>query len=583
MAVNVPSGTESNSSPEQQPQEQLGGFVEQTVADHILGDQPAARDKEDRLGFQPYVTAVAKFLTHPSTKVPLTMSVEGMWGAGKSSFMRLLQERLASLGQKRFVTFEAWRYNADEGLWAAFLDAFDSQLRERMSAGERREARWRLVRLRMSLQGAMDTVTTVGWMVAALLVSLSVVVYAGRHGWVWISQSNKDVVQLIAAAGGLAGTVAALLVFLSKLAELLKSPAALGRAKKLWGAPNFHERMPLIYDMTANLKSLVEAYVGEETVYVFIDDLDRCEYSKAAELIQGLLLLASSAPKVALIVGLDRDKVAAALSAKQEKLLPYLYKVGPSEIYTVGNDYGQRFLEKFIQISYGVPRPRASGLKAMINPKVAPPEPPPAPGMVSIQAVRVATGEDDSTTLNAMIDMANEVFDHNPRNVKQFVNILRLQAFMASETGLFEDPAVLRMSGILLTVPQLAKFVALCMRWPDFVAAALWDEKLVGNVENAATSASSQGEGKTPDLASSWLSDPYLGALFRFQATDPQFLLANVDFRLLTTVAPGRVQQTVTSSGPAARPTSDPPSGTPSPTESVAAKGYPQSASSAAR
>jgi hypothetical protein len=224
------------------------------------------------------------------------------------------------------------------------------------------------------LQGATDTVVTIGWMMAAFLISISVVVYAAKHGLSFLGvgqQKNKDVVDLIATVGGLAGTVAAVVVFLSKLGELLKSPAALIRAKKLWGNPDFRERMPLIHDMTTNLKSLVEAYAVDETVYVFIDDLDRCEYSKAAELIQGLLLLVSSAPKVALIVGLDREKVAAAIAAKQEKLLPYLYNVGPDEIHTVGNEYGQRFLEKFIQVSYVVPSPRASGLKAMINPNVA--------------------------------------------------------------------------------------------------------------------------------------------------------------------------------------------------------------------
>jgi KAP family P-loop domain len=547
MAATEQSDAVPNFSAEQQPKQQAGGFVQETVADHILGDQPAQHEEQDRLGFKPYVTAVAKFLTHESTKVPLTMSVEGVWGAGKSSFMQLLQEKLAILGKKRFVTFEAWRYSADEGLWAAFLDAFDSQLQSAMNRKERLAARLRLVFLRMSLQGAMDTVITIGWAVAALLILIPLFWFAVKHrGSFWGNfhpRDGKDVVDLIESVGGCAGTVAALLVFLSKLGELLKSPAALDRARKLWGKPDFHERMPLIYDMTTNLRSLVEAYVGDETVYVFIDDLDRCEYSKAAELIQGLLLLASSAPKVALIVGLDREKVAAAMAAKQEKLLPYLYKVVPDEIYTVGHEYGQRFIEKFIQVSYVVPSPRASGLKAMINPNVAPPEAPPAPGMVSMQAVKVATGEDDSTTLNAMIDMANEVFDRNPRNVKQFVNMFRLQVFIASETGLFEEPAVTRMSGMLLTVPQLAKFVALCMRWPDFVEAAMLDDKLVGKMENHVAPMSIGGQGEAPDTAKKWLIDRHLSALLRFQAVEPQFRLANVDLHLLTTVAPGRVTQ----------------------------------------
>jgi hypothetical protein len=158
----------------------------------------------------------------------------------------------------------------------------------------------------------------------------------------------------------------------------------------------------------------------------------------------------------------------------------------------------------------------------------------------------VATGEDESTTLNAMIDMANDVFERNPRNVKQFVNILRLQAFIASETGLFEDPAVMRATGALLTVPQLAKFVALCMRWPDFVEAAIRDESLVGAVEGALAPKTQGQQTTTPDAATKWLNDRHLAALLRFQADDPQFLLKYVNFQLLTMVAPVKEKQNET-------------------------------------
>ena len=56
-----------------------------------IGDQPT---KEDTLGFKPYVIAIAKFLTAPDTKPPLTISIEGEWGRGKSSFMKQLKTRI---------------------------------------------------------------------------------------------------------------------------------------------------------------------------------------------------------------------------------------------------------------------------------------------------------------------------------------------------------------------------------------------------------------------------------------------------------------------------------------------------------
>ncbi|HEY2859171.1 MAG TPA: P-loop NTPase fold protein [Terracidiphilus sp.] len=548
--INPSQTVPSSEQPFPNPQ---AGFGDETIADHILGDQPAEKFSEDRLGFKPYVEAVAKFLTDESTKAPLTMSVEGLWGSGKSSFMRLLQTKLGELGKRRFVAFEAWQYSADEGLWAAFLDAFDAQLWKSLKWREKWRARYKLVKLRMSVQGAMDTVVTGLWIVFAMLILVPVGWYSLKHFRIlgdmlshFGGNKGEEISELLAAFGGVAGSMAAVLVFVSKLHELLKSPAALNRTKKLWGRPDFHDRLPLIQEMTRNLQSLIEAYAGkDETVYVFIDDLDRCEYTKAAELIQGLLLLASSAPNVALIVGLDREKVAAAMAAKQEKLLPYLYHVAPANIYAIGDDYGQRFLEKFIQVSYVLPAPRPSGLKAMINPNAPPPDTPPPPGAASVQAVRVATGKDDSHTLDALIDMANVAFDRNPRNVKQFINMFRLQAFIASETGLFENPEVTRWSGLLLMVPQLAKFVALCMRWPRFVNTALNNPNLLTELEDHLTT--SYGAPKSPltEDAQGWLSDRGLAALLSFEVDEPQFRLAGVDLRLLMVIAPARTRADV--------------------------------------
>ncbi|WP_440948472.1 P-loop NTPase fold protein [Methanosarcina sp. T3] len=49
---------------------------------------------KDRLGFQHYVEAIAEFLTDEDTTSPITLSIEGQWGCGKSSFMRQLKDEI---------------------------------------------------------------------------------------------------------------------------------------------------------------------------------------------------------------------------------------------------------------------------------------------------------------------------------------------------------------------------------------------------------------------------------------------------------------------------------------------------------
>jgi peptidoglycan hydrolase-like protein with peptidoglycan-binding domain len=56
-----------------------------------------ARDywtKRDRLGYGPYADAIAAFIRHRDTRPPLTIGVKAPWGAGKTSLMRMVQDRL---------------------------------------------------------------------------------------------------------------------------------------------------------------------------------------------------------------------------------------------------------------------------------------------------------------------------------------------------------------------------------------------------------------------------------------------------------------------------------------------------------
>jgi len=94
----------------------------------------------DTLGFEPFVTAVYQHLTDGHSQPPLTLSVEGEWGSGKSSFMlqlrRMIEERCP---HDYVVCFNAWRHDKDESVWAAFAVEFVRQL----NRGIRRKCDWR--------------------------------------------------------------------------------------------------------------------------------------------------------------------------------------------------------------------------------------------------------------------------------------------------------------------------------------------------------------------------------------------------------------------------------------------------------
>lgn len=82
---------------------------------------------DDALGVRPYAKAVASYLKDPKTSAPLTLSVEAQWGAGKSSFMLMLRQEL---GAPRTIWFNPWRHDTCDSIGAAFLLAFEEQVRK---------------------------------------------------------------------------------------------------------------------------------------------------------------------------------------------------------------------------------------------------------------------------------------------------------------------------------------------------------------------------------------------------------------------------------------------------------------------
>ena len=49
---------------------------------------------QDALGYRAYAYAIHRFMTHPNTHPPLTISIQAPWGGGKTSLMRMIQQEL---------------------------------------------------------------------------------------------------------------------------------------------------------------------------------------------------------------------------------------------------------------------------------------------------------------------------------------------------------------------------------------------------------------------------------------------------------------------------------------------------------
>ena len=134
--------------------------------------------------------------------------------------------------------------------------------------------------------------------------------------------------------------------------------------------PNYKKRITFLENFHRDFDNIIESYAGKTSVYVFIDDLDRCEIPKAADLLQALNLMIPEKTRLFFILGMDREKVAAGLAVKFEKLLPYLKKDADGKGLAKqesGLHFGYDFIEKFVQLSFRLPVPDSNQILSFLQ------------------------------------------------------------------------------------------------------------------------------------------------------------------------------------------------------------------------
>ncbi|MCZ8118588.1 MAG: SUMF1/EgtB/PvdO family nonheme iron enzyme [Microcystis sp. LE18-22.4A] len=346
----------------------------------------------DALGFEPYVIAIAEFLLHEQTQPPLTLSVEGEWGSGKSSFMKMLEEYLRKKGG-RTVWFNAWRHDKAESVWAAFALSFIKQISTpknwrdlpRVILGH-----FKLQLLRFNLEkGLFELIKALPVIIFVICASIAIpfilIVYGveGINELIGTTTSQdvfwskiNSVFKLLFTAGGVtlsgAGIFAGIKSLSRNFQRLLQNPK--NNLIKYIEAPDYKKQSAFVEEFHEDFAKIVDAYVGNDRVYVFIDDLDRCEHPKSADLMQAINLMIADDPSVVFILGMDREKVAASLAVKYENILKYL----PSETTEIDPDilarrsankglaYGYTFIEKFVQLPFLVPQPSRSDFERFL-------------------------------------------------------------------------------------------------------------------------------------------------------------------------------------------------------------------------
>jgi hypothetical protein len=536
-----------------------------TSASITIGSVADSPTDTDYLGFKPYVDAVSEFLLSTDTKPPLTMSIEGEWGSGKSSFMK----QLASEIKRReptahIVWFYPWRHDKSDALWAAFATTFVDQIAKQMPLSLRIRSAWKLFKLRFNWRA--------GWPGLARSVG---------HGVLWLSAftvlsymwglklfsaddlSSAKQPETFILIGGVFPIVAVVIALTRYLNSFLGNPLSHSLSKHMESL-DYTSRFAFIEQFHRDFGRIVDTYTENRRTFVFVDDLDRCEVPAAAELMQALNLMIAEEQKIFFILGLDREKVGAGIAAKHEKILKYLAPRGEGEFATgAGLNYGLSFLEKFIQLPFQLPTPAPANLSGFLQqlrnkqPEGAndsritqtPSPTGPAQAIIAVKSVSDRTDfvldlNQDSEIVREMVRMVAPALDFNPRRLKQFVNVFRLRVFICNSTGLLDFTGNQRPP---VTLQQLAKFVAISPRWPMFLEEVERSLTLLDAMYAVKSGLPSERE-------SWWISHVRLTELLRYQGAESpaDYSLLNLDIPKLLAISPlvpRTAKQQITGSG----------------------------------
>jgi formylglycine-generating enzyme required for sulfatase activity len=383
---------------------------------------------DDALNFGVFQPALMDIIEHADT--PLTVGVFGTWGSGKTSLLRMLEQKIYSKGLPSFqpVWFTAWKYDKQDALWRAFILRVIDALYPKQN-GERIP----LAKLQDTNQ--QEAVKHLDRLAESLYQTIS---WKGEESWsLDLAKTGKEIVKLpiwLALHLAKLGDAANELGIKPDLAELIGREAQSHYMQQLTSMEQFEE----------SFKQALEKALGPKgRLIIFVDDLDRCLPEKAVEILEAIKLFLN-VPQTIFVLGMDREIVRRGIESHYGIFVRPIEGEQSGELPINGDIY----LQKLIQLPFNLPPLDTSGREQFIKKLVK-------------QMAKNAS----------LDDLTCQVFARgllpNPRQIKRALNIFNLLRTIA-----IEQEAQNLIDPNSIAWPLLAKTVLIQSQWPELYA--LW-------------------------------------------------------------------------------------------------------------
>ena len=296
------------------------------AADHIHHPGSAywaeALPDQDHLNRGPLVDAVSQWIGDKANQQHITLGLFGHWGSGKSTFLKLLNDKLTDANRQQdtqiiWGEFNAWRYEHSENIQAGIAQEVVTALKAGLGWGNRL---WLTCRY----------VWKQHWRQLLLLLTW-LLVTAGLA--FWVLETDATASKGIPRALLIPPMVLLALMWVFKFIKQATSHPLANILKTYLRLPHFGEHLGTIPVMHEQIKVLLSIRLTivdrpfwkvltkkPKQRFVFVvDDLDRCSPEGVVKTLEAVRLV-MDLPNVVVIIAIDPRVALAALALHYEKL-----------------------------------------------------------------------------------------------------------------------------------------------------------------------------------------------------------------------------------------------------------------------
>lgn len=285
---------------------------------------------EDLLGYTVHANLLKQVIME-DRNLPVTIGLYGDWGSGKSSILKILQNKIEedydSKDDSVVIYFDGWSFESFDDAKMALMQGIVDKLKEKIIAKEK------FVKCVKKVKGNIFSLRALMWSLKNVVAPIGLAAMSG---------GVTTIPSLLAVFGSFKG----------KENELVDKLTGDGAEKFLKDITDTHidvDKFSAVREFRENFEELIKA-TDKKRIVILIDDLDRCLPEHIIENLEAIKLFLN-VKKTAFVIAADQRIVSGAIH-KQYKEMADLNSSSKGSRRSIGENY----LDKFIQIPYSIPK-----------------------------------------------------------------------------------------------------------------------------------------------------------------------------------------------------------------------------------